>query len=87
MKILNSQLIEEGSQEVGNDDLARLVSAYRVKSRLSVAELSRLSEMPESSITELEAGSKRMSLSNLYALCNILNIPPSEIQTACFGRH
>lgn len=59
-----------------------LIREYRLKANLSAADVARLTDVALEDIAALENGSLLMSLSDLYALCNVLNIPPSKVAAA-----
>lgn len=62
-------------------NLGKLIREYRLSSGLDFEELSRISEIDERALREIESGLLNPSLSRLYAICNVLNIPPSEVES------
>lgn len=61
--------------------LGKLIREYRLSSGLDFDELARISEIDEISLREIESGLLNPSLSRLYAICNVLNIPPSKVES------
>lgn len=62
-------------------NLGKLIREYRLSSGLDFDELARISEIDEISLREIESGLLNPSLSRLYAICNVLNIPPSKVES------
>lgn len=56
-----------------------------MKESLSLSQLSAMTAIEEEKLALLERGEKTPSLSQLYCLCNCLNIPPSEFLEISHG--
>lgn len=71
------------SQEIR--DLGTVVKEYRMREGLSLSTVSSLTSIDEKSLAKLEKGIRTLPLSDLYCLCNTLNIPPSEFLEISHG--
>ncbi len=63
-------------------ELAKLVGQYRTEMKLSLEDLSELTQVPVRDLNRLENGECTLALEKLFRISNYLNIPPSELLAA-----
>ncbi|MBK7890366.1 MAG: helix-turn-helix transcriptional regulator [Bdellovibrionales bacterium] len=65
-----------------NVGLGKLVEQYRTEMKLSLEDLSELTQVPVRDLSRLENGECTLALEKLFRISNYLNIPPSELLAA-----
>lgn len=63
-------------------ELGKLVGQYRLEMKLSIDDLSELTQVSVQDLSRLENGECTLALEKLFRISNYLNIPPSELLTA-----
>ncbi len=65
-----------------NIALGKIVEQYRLEMKLSLEDLSELTQVPVRDLSRLENGECNLALEKLFRISNYLNIPPSELLAA-----
>lgn len=65
-----------------NIALGKIVEQYRLEMKLSLDDLSELTQVPVRDLSRLENGECTLALEKLFRISNYLNIPPSELLAA-----
>src|SRR3954447_1330124 len=68
-----------GKHEDGMEDLGRRLKEVRVRAGLTLRELARQADVSPSLISQIENGKSRPSVSTLYTLARLLNVPVNEL--------
>jgi ribosome-binding protein aMBF1 (putative translation factor) len=65
-----------------NVGLGKIVEQYRTEMKLSLDDLSELTQVAVRDLSRLENGECTLALEKLFRISNYLNIPPSELLAA-----
>lgn len=67
--------------------VARLLREMRVRAGLKQSEVAYHLDVPQSFISKYEAGERRLEISEVQAICGVLNISLVEFATALENQH